>query len=135
MQVEPENLDLKIAKVRYLTLGGSFEEAVSEGEKLRALHPDDLRVAGVLSPTSRRFEVMDSVSAFEVAWFEAQEIAPETEGGDPTSTQDGTTSDETPARIGEIAPDWTLPVPNPSPTPDSIPPIDTLGSAQFAGSG
>ncbi|MGB1840518.1 MAG: putative glycoside hydrolase [Longimicrobiales bacterium] len=94
-----------------------------------------VRVAGVLSPTSRRFEVMDSVSAFEVAWFEAQEVAPETGAEEPSSTQSEPARAEVPSRIGEISPDWTLPVPNPSPATDTVPPIDTLRFTAFRESG
>ncbi|MGB1656579.1 MAG: hypothetical protein ACPHO4_04450 [Longimicrobiales bacterium] len=78
---------------------------------------------------------MDSVSAFEVAWFEAQEVAPETGAEEPSSTQSEPARAEVPSRIGEISPDWTLPVPNPSPATDTVPPIDTLRFTAFRESG
>lgn len=76
LQVEPENLDLQIANVRYLTLGGSFEEAVSEGEKLMARHPDDLRVAGVLMEALFESDQLERFDEVAGALPSAQESDP-----------------------------------------------------------
>ncbi len=94
-----------------------------------------VRVAGVLSPTSRRYAVMDSVSVFEVAWFEAQEGVEEAgvTGGAAGVEEDERVSEEAPSRVGAISPGWTLPVPNPGDVTDSIAPVDTVPSAPGRG--
>lgn len=48
LQQDPENLRLRIAKVRYQTLAGEFEQAIAQGEQLLRQEPTNREVLGVL---------------------------------------------------------------------------------------
>ncbi|MGB0542266.1 MAG: putative glycoside hydrolase [Longimicrobiales bacterium] len=109
---------------------------------LAALEPIDgfeteplVRIAGVLTPTSRRYEVMDSVSAQEIALFAAAEALEDRETV-PTDDVGQPIAGASKEQVGEITPDSTLPDPVPTgaapamdstaPVADSIAPVDTL---------
>lgn len=83
-----------------------------------------VRVAGVISSTSRRYQVMDSVATYELAMFEAAEAAEASaaenvEGLGEVEDAATTIPDESGADAGDHPSDRILPV------MDSLAPVDT----------
>ena len=83
-----------------------------------------VRVAGVISSTSRRYQVMDSVATYELAMFEAAEAAEASaaenvEGLGEVEDAATTIPDESGADAGDLPSDRILPV------MDSVAPVDT----------
>jgi len=103
----------------------STRYSVAALEPAQGFDQDPLvRVAGVISATSRRYEVMDSVAAFELAMFEAAEAAEASaaenvEGLGEVEDAATTMPDQSGADPGDLPSDRILPV------TDSVAPVDT----------
>jgi len=80
-----------------------------------------LRVAGVISSTSRRYQVMDSVATYELAMFEAAEAAEAENVDDLRVVEDPPTTmqEESDVDAVDIPANWVLPL------TDSVAPVDT----------